>query len=282
MPHQYYYLVTGLPDIIQDESKLSISQEKFKEEARNQLDTSDYKLAEEIFREYDHKNLLNLILEKKEPHSPLGNWNRDFLEDEIKSPDELPLYAVSFIQAYKENNPIVREMSWENQLYHLFYQEKLDSSTSFISKWFEFELNFNNILAALNCRKFQLSIEKEIIGENDIAEIIKRSNSGDFGLSRELPYLEGMIHAFDNPNLLDRERALDEIKWNYLNEITVFSYFNIETILAFMLKLRISERWLKLDQETGKENFQRVIDELKSSYEFPEDFNLTGGKKHDH
>ncbi len=69
----------------------------------------------------------------------------------------------------------------------------------------------------------------------------------------------------DSPLAL--EKALDEIRWDKLSELTVFSYFEIETILAFLLKVEIVERWQSLDSTFGTERLEKLLTELGSKLE---------------
>lgn len=41
-----------------------------------------------------------------------------------------------------------------------------------------------------------------------------------------------------------------------------------------MIKLMIIERWLKLDPKTGEELFRRLLGDLQTGYEFPNEFSV--------
>ena len=279
MARQYYYLVTGLPEIIMDERKLSISSLKFKEEAFEQLAPEDYELVKKLFYPIDNYNLINKLLGKNKKFDERGNLPETLIEENIKHPDDLYPYMIEFIEAYKNGTPIISELSWENQLNYLFYEYIIQDKNEFIRNWFEFDLNIRNILTALNCRKYHLEITKEIIGDNFVAQMLKKSNASDFGLSKNLSYLEAVFNAFENKNLTDREKSIDNLRWNYIDELNTFNYFTIEAVLGFFLKLKIAERWLKLDKNIGLEMFNKILKDLESNFSFPEEFILTGGSK---
>jgi hypothetical protein len=71
---------------------------------------------------------------------------------------------------------------------------------------------------------------------------------------------------------MQREKAIDMLKWDWLDENTFFNYFTIEKLISYYIKLEMIERWIKLDPETGREFFKKLIKDLESGYEFPEDF----------
>ncbi|MCK5170084.1 MAG: DUF2764 family protein, partial [Bacteroidales bacterium] len=146
-------------------------------------------------------------------------------------------------------------------------------------QWFEYNQNLNNILIGHNCRKYSLEAEKQLIGDNFVTKAILKSNTKDFGLDVELPYVSEIITLAESDNLLAREKGLDQLKWDKIEEINLFDYFTIEVVLAYTIKLDMAYRWLELDEETGRKMFSKIIDELKSGFEFPKEFALNGKNK---
>ena len=134
-------------------------------------------------------------------------------------------------------------------------------------------------MLALNGRKYDIPYENSLIGEDEIINSLKKSRARDFGLSDEIKDMENIIQIFEIENILDREMKLDTHFWKFLDDITFFNYFSVEKVLAFMLKLFITERWLKLDKERGQQIFNQFLEELKSNFEFPEEFAITYGKR---
>ena len=66
--------------------------------------------------------------------------------------------------------------------------------------------------------------------------------------------------------------GVDELRWNMLDELTTFTYFGIETLLACCLKVMIVERWEHLDETSGKEKLNRLIEELESGFQLSKEF----------
>ena len=112
-----------------------------------------------------------------------------------------------------------------------------------------------------------------------MARALIRSRARDFGISDENIDFVNIIQMFEIDNILDREMQFDNLFWKFLDEITFFNYFSIEKILAFLLKLFITERWLVLDKEKGQQIFNQFLDKLKTNFEFPEEFTITYGKR---
>jgi len=269
----YYYLVAGLQDITLDIHKLQFDQLAFREELRTELHPDDYKLVENLFLPFDNINLLNLLEKNDKPFNEKGNFSKERLEDNIKEPADLPKYMMQFITAFKNKEPVFEEMKPEDELNTLFYDYILEKEKNpFLHDWFQLELNIKNIMIALNARKYKVPYENKIIGTGETSEMIRKSHARDFGLGGELDYMEELSAIAKKDDVKEREQAIDELKWKYLDEEIFFHYFTIEKILAFTIKLGMIERWLGIDKEHSNEMFKKLLKELQESYELPEKF----------
>jgi len=275
----YYYLVAGLPDILLDQKKMPTTISEFREELAYHLHKEDFELVKLLFLHYDNTNLFNLLDKNRKAFIDLGNFSQDHLEEEIREPATLPEYMQKFIHAFRNETPLFQSLSWENQLTWLYYEFLNTTGNEFIRNWFEFDLNVRNIFSAFNVRKYKLAKEGVFIGDNDITEALKRSTLKDFGLSNDFPLMEKLMAFNEDMNSMEKERSLDMLRWDYMNELNTFHYFTIEVLLAFVIKLFMTERWLMLDPETGKKMFKQIISELETSYEFPKEFRINEVRK---
>jgi hypothetical protein len=108
---------------------------------------------------------------------------------------------------------------------------------------------------------------------------MRRSSARDLGLASEWPWIDRLLQIIEIPDLLQREKAIDMLRWNFLDEQNTFNYFTVEVLIAFYIKLGIIERWLRLDPATGEELFRNLLGTLQNSYEFPNEFNIKDGRK---
>lgn len=67
-------------------------------------------------------------------------------------------------------------------------------------------------------------------------------------------------------DILERERGLDNLLWDRIDALTIMHVFDLDVILGFAAKLQIVNRWLKLDETTGRELFARLVSDMKSQY----------------
>lgn len=273
----YHCLIAGLPDLFLDETEVNFSMQDFKDLLKTDLYRKDYRLAELLFLPHDNTNLFNLLQENDEEFNSLGNYTKEELERELNEEEALntlPVYMYEFANRYKEDKKKKTLKQWENELSREYFDYVGQVKNKFINNWFTFEQNITNILAGLNCRKFERDPEEELIGDNFITEAIKTSTAKDFGLEVDFEEIGTILSLAEKDNLLAREKGIDQFKWEKLNELTLFDYFSIEVVLAYTLKLKMIYRWMSLDEKTGKEMFDKLIQELKSNLEFPKEFTI--------
>ncbi len=268
----YYCLVAGLQDISIETHKLTFGQLAFKNELKTEVHPDDYKLVEKLFLPFDNKNILNVLTKSGKDFEEKGNFELSFLEEQIKETTDLPEYMSKFITSVKNGEKIFADMSDEDELTTLFYDEMLNQNNEFLRNWFEFDMNVRNIVAAFMGRKHNIKYENLIVGNTEVANVIRKSNARDFGLGGDLDYIEELSNITKDDDIQEREMFIDELKWNYLEDVTFFEYFTIEKSLAFIIKLGIVERWLAIDKDHGKELFKKLLNELQESYKLPETF----------
>lgn len=131
-----------------------------------------------------------------------------------------------------------------------FYEAALKDSNRFIREYFTFDLGFRNIKARFLNKVFGRPVAQDTIN----IEI------GEF---EEAAKIEEILSGKD---ILARERGLDSIKWDKINKITTFSYFDLDAVLGIIAKMRLIERWEALDEESGREMFQNLIDETRGTF----------------
>lgn len=275
----YYCLVTGLPDLALEDGNLSFTVADFKEDLYPQLTAADRKVIDLFFLQYDNANLLALLRQGRDAAwDEKGNYTPEQLsalieavrEDE-KPDTSYPAYLSTFVQLYlahKEDDKFFAE----DRLASLYYAYAMQSRNSFAREWFGFNLNLNNILAALTARKFKLGVQDYIVGEGEVADALRTSGARDFGLAPVLDELDTILRIGETDDLVEKERRIDQLKWDWMENATFFNYFSVEKLFVFLVKLQLIERWINLDKEKGREMFRQIIGNLKEEVEVPEEF----------
>lgn len=278
---EYHCLIAGLPDLFFDENNTTTSSSEFREELQHQLSPMDYQLVEYLFLPFDNQNLLNIFFRQDTSYFYPGNITKQELEFQLSPENEeiqLPDYMKTFLSRMKEKEQSRTELQAENILTSLFYAYALNCPNLFLQHWFRFELNLKNVFTAFSCKQYNYEPEAQLIqvaGEDLVYSLLMDNKLKSDYFEDVIPYHNELLKIADSKlELIEKEKALDKIKWEYLDENTFFHFFTIEKILAFTIKLLLIERWMKLDEETGKELLNRLSVDLITSYEFPAEFSL--------
>ena len=131
-----------------------------------------------------------------------------------------------------------------------FYKSMLSHKNSFIREFFTFDLRLRNSKVRYLNEQLGRDPDKDIFLEVE----------GEF---EESGQLKSVLYG---DNLIDRELGLDELMWNKISELNIFEYFNINVLLGYICKLKITGRWLSLDEKTGKDMFRRLVEEIRGTF----------------
>lgn len=282
----YYCLVAGFPDLIPDDKKLHFSSVELRNYLREELHPADFELVKLFYLPWDHENIINLVFETEFEWDRRGNYSRETLEQfvdkkqlELIDSSEFPSYLIDFIEFFHDDEEEFPKTAAIKFLTEGWYKTLVESGNSFVTKFAEFRQNMANIILALNGRKHDIPFEEAIIGDDEVTHALKRSKARDFGLANEINDIETIVQIFEIENILDRELKLDNHTWQFIDEATFFNYFTIEKVLGLVQKIFIVERWFELDKEKGQQIFNRLLEEIQSNFEFPEEFAITYGKR---
>ena len=144
----------------------------------------------------------------------------------------------------------LREGLADENLDRDFYLRAFAHKNRFIRDYFLFDMNVRN--AKVRYLNTALSREKG----KDVMDLPE----GEFEQAQALETI------FAGNDILARERALDDLVWDKISELTIFNYFDINAILGFIAKLHIVARWYKLDERTGRERFRKLVDEVRGTF----------------
>ena len=279
MSKYYYYLVAGLPELTLEDSKLSYTVADFKAELYPDLSDKDRKLIDLFYLKFDNANVLKLLKDKDAAIDPRGNYSAEELAEfisSLKEGDEIadavfPSYLSTFISEYF-NVTAENDFLHEDRLAALYYEYAMKCKNKFVSSWFAFNLTMNNILVALTARKFKMDIAPLIVGDTEVCEALRTSGARDFGLTGEVDFLDQLVKISETEELVEREKKIDQLRWNWMEEATFFNYFTVERLFVFLLQLEMIERWISLDKEKGNQLFRSIIATLKDEVQIPAEF----------
>ncbi|QZT37461.1 DUF2764 domain-containing protein [Halosquirtibacter xylanolyticus] len=278
----YYSFVAGLPEIQLQDAKAYHTTSSIKELLSETVNEKDWNLLAYYYGKFDNQNLLVSLGAVEGSWDHRGNYSEEevkemltaFQEEEDPRHINIPSWFRRFIPAYQTNDTLFPNMSWEDQLTTVYYEAGIDCSNGYIAEWFKFQYSVRNIMTAIQCRKFELDRTIYVLGEDEFSLKLKTSNAKDFGVTVEFPYVSQVMKVMEMPNFYDREKALDALYWNYIEENTFFFYFSLERIFGYLIQLEMIERWSGLNEEEGMVVFREFVNQLKSSFRFEDEFSL--------
>ena len=139
----------------------------------------------------------------------------------------------------------------ENTLGADFYTKAAESKNRFIREYFDFDGRLRNMKVNYLAKRLGKN------GENFMVELPE----ADFDEEKQIQDI------LADADFVEREQKMDELKWEKASDIARMDYFNMNAILAFLVKAKTVQRWAELDPNKGKEMFHKLVKEVRGTFE---------------
>jgi hypothetical protein len=146
----------------------------------------------------------------------------------------------------------------ENTLGVDFYAKAAESKNRFIREYFDFDGRLRNMKVEYLAKR----LGKQ--GENYLVELPE----ADFEEEKQIQDI------LANADFVEREQKMDDLKWEKASDIARMDYFNMNAILAFLVKAKTVQRWAELDPAKGQEMFKKLVTEIRGT---SANLDLSGG-----
>ena len=142
-----------------------------------------------------------------------------------------------------------------------FYITAITHKNRFIREYFLFDLNVRNAKVKYLNTALGRPAGKDVLtfGEETPQSVLD-------AVEAEFEEAAALETVFNLGDILSRERGIDDLMWDKISALTTFHYFDIEVILGFVAKLNIVARWFRLDEQTGREMFKKLVDEVRGTF----------------
>ena len=143
-----------------------------------------------------------------------------------------------------------------------FYKKALAHRNAFIREFFMFDLNARNAKVRYLNQALGRDPQQDVLSlaDPDAEETGIEAEEPEF---KEAARLQTILEGKD---ILARERGIDDLYWDKIDEITLFDYLTFNRILGVVVKMMIIRRWLILDEETGRAMFKKLVDEVRGTF----------------
>lgn len=274
MSAYYTYLVSGLPELGFDMNLDGFSYEELSAQIFELLREGDAKTARFFLAFPEHRELVKRYVELEK-----GEASEDARREYVASHPEMPDYQKRFWENslsmwVNGEEDLAVEMQGEaleaflkNILDREFYLAARKSRSAFVRKWYDFDLVLRNTLVAFAARLQGRAPQDEFVypgydnagghipeedAEPELITWIKENfKQEDFGLKLRLSYAEDLFAALSLSDVYERERRVDRFRWNMAEEMVRGEDFDLDAVLAYLVKAGILQRWKGLDKERG-------------------------------
>lgn len=275
----YYCFMAGLPTVKLTDAQPQQSLLQLKEELADVLEPQDARLMQRYFMRFDCENLATLLADEAAEIDQRGNYDREALSlliEEARQTDSavkgFPAFMADFVRDYDAH---AGQTNWfaRDAALLAYYNYARECPNAMMADWYSLNFNILNILTALIARRQGWALENYVQGDGPVVEaLLKQSTQADFGLNGELDYMKDLMQAAETTDPVEKERQIDGLRWNWLEDKTFFEPFDITALFAYVVRNEILERWALLDPEQGRERFTQIIENLRGEAKVPEEF----------
>jgi hypothetical protein len=139
----------------------------------------------------------------------------------------------------------------ENTLGADFYAKAAESKNRFIREYFDFDGRMRNMKVNYLAKR---------LGKNS-EDFLVELPEADFDEEKQIQDI------LADADFVEREQKMDELKWEKASDIARMDYFNMNAILAFLVKAKTVQRWAELDPMKGEEMFHKLVKEVRGTFD---------------
>lgn len=118
-----------------------------------------------------------------------------------------------------------------------------DEGSEVLRKWKYFDINLRNELVKVRAARKKVDPLKYL--------------RHDEYFEPQIVHIASL--SLRNPSIFDAERALDLERWRLLDELSLGHYFDFDALIIYALKLKILERWGKIEIADKERIMQETI-----------------------
>ena len=259
---RYYCQIAGLPELIFNPLNGSVELGEFLNEVTPYLQPIHLNWLNMLLMEQGHNSVLEYFTNESAEQDPTLPYRPDWFDPESEQFGLLPAYLQRFSKKFwqKRSDHTILEM--EIGLFDEYYQYLKQSGNGFIERWAILGLNLRNYLTAKKCEEFTILKQSQVVGEDDFAKRLVEFPTDHKEIQVDWPLSTVIFEILKNDNLLKKELALDQLKWDLIDEMNLFCYFSIEIILGYTLKLLILSRWKRVYQAEEITSYEEICENI--------------------
>ena len=117
------------------------------------------------------------------------------------------------------------------------------NSSDFFKQWFKFETELKNELV-----RHRADRQKK-----DAGKYLRENEYWSSSI------IHSAMSAYKSPSIIEAEKLLDMERWRFLDELCAGHYFDFEVLLIYAIKIRILERWGKINTANKEKLLEEAL-----------------------
>lgn len=268
----YHCLIAGLPELDLGSAKVWISSKEFRKQLEQEIQAEDFALVKLLFLRMDNDHLVDFIEngtfeEKDAANFGLGDFSYQVEQFDAILPEEdvLPPYMVDLLKQYMKPDLTIERVEIEREVADRYYDYLMEHGNDFLRQYTEFEYNISNLLAYMEAGNLAIDPWKHISGDTVFVKHLREDRSVTRAASAGFEMFNEITCYAELPFLSEKEMRYDEVRWRMIEEMAFFDEFTVNSILAYLLKILLIERWTPLVKEAGEEKLREMVDMARNS-----------------
>lgn len=138
----------------------------------------------------------------------------------------------------------------------------------------EFRMNIRTVIAALRRRHKGLPapVKTDLWGAgSSLLQIQNNWDHPEFKLGSRFPWISNALHHIEYEESMELEKLLMDLVWNKADIMARYEPFSFASLIAYLFKWDILNRWLSYNSNDAKVRFDAIASEVLSEYERPND-----------
>lgn len=269
---KYHCLIAGLPELDLSSRKAWINSKDFRIQLEREIHPDDFAMVRLLFLRLDNDHLVDFIENGSFERMEASNFSLDDFKHQVEQfdailPEEdlLPHYMVDQLRQYQkpESNPDRVEV--ERVVADRYYEYIMEHGNDFLKEYIQFEYNTSNLLAYVEAGNHATDPWRFISGDTIFVQNLREDKSVTMAASAGFEMFNEITCYAELPFLSEKEMRYDEVRWRMIEEMVFFDEFTINSILAYLMKILLIERWVRLEKEAGEEKLRGMVEAARNS-----------------
>ena len=269
---KYHCLIAGLPELDLSSRKVWIGSKEFRMQLEQEIHPDDFAMVKLLFLRLDNDHLVDFIENGSFERMEASNYSLEDFQHQVEQfdailPEEdlLPPYMVDMLRQYQQPESEPDRVEVERVLADRYYDYIMEHGNDFLKEYTQFEYNTANLLTYVEAGNHAEDPWKSISGDTIFVRNLREDKSVTMAASAGFEMFNEITCYAELPFLSEKEMRYDEVRWRMIEELVFFDKFTVNSILAYLMKILLIERWTRLEKVAGEEKLRGMVEVARQS-----------------